>query len=180
MPLTKQKKFIRLPIVQEFLRGVGGDPAIGVATIYERKGKRVTDEELAKKMKMKVTEVRTVLNRLHYRGIACYKKTKNKRNGWYNYTWEIKKKRIADLILESQKETIEKLEAKQAFGQNYSFFSCRNNCDVLLFEIAAEYQFKCPECGETMNSFDYSQKLRSINSQIEELKKEVGTLKNMV
>ena len=162
------------------MRSVGGEAAVGVAIAYERKGRRVTDEELAKKMKMKVTEIRTVLNRLHYRGIASYKKTKNKRNGWYNYTWEIKKKRIVDLILEEQQETIEKLEAKQDFGRNYTFFSCKKNCGVVPFEIAAEYQFRCPDCGETMDSFDYTKRLQNINTEIDELHKEVSELKKVV
>lgn len=179
MALSKKRNFIRITIVQDFLRNVGGEAAVGVATICEKKGRQVTDEELAKKMKVKVTEIRTVLNRLHYRGIACYKKTKNKRNGWYNYTWGIKKKRIVELILEAQRETIEKLEAKQAFSANYSFFSCKNSCSIVPFEIAAEYQFRCPECSETMNSFDYTEKLQSINSHIVELKKEVGELKKV-
>ena len=180
MPLPTQKKFIRLPLVQEFLQGTGGEAAVGVAIFCEKKGKRVTDEEIAKKMKVKVTEIRTVLNRLHYRGIACYKKTKNKRNGWYNYTWEIKKKRIVELILEEQRENIEKLEAKQDFEKNYSFFGCKNSCDIVPFEIAAEYQFKCPECGETMNSFDYTKKLEDVNKQIEVMKKEIGRLEQIV
>lgn len=139
----------------------------------------MTDEELAKKMKVKVTEIRAVLNRLHYRGIACYKKTKNRKNGWYNYTWEIKKKRIVELILAEQQETIEKLEAKQDFEKNYSFFSCKNNCTMVPFEIATEYQFKCPECGSTMDYFDYTKKLKDINSQIETLKKDAGLLKKL-
>ena|SRR3989338_2704773 len=179
MPLTSKKSFICLPLVQEFLKNTGGDAAIGVATFCEKKDRHVTDEELAKKMKMKVTEIRTVLNRLHYRGIACYKKTKNKRNGWYNYTWEIKKKRIVDLILEEQKENIEKLEAKHDFGKNYSFFSCKNTCSLVPFEIAAEYQFKCPECNQTMDAFDYSKRLEGINMQIEIMKKETGELEKM-
>lgn len=179
MPLSKRKCFIQLSLVQEFLRSVGGEAAVGVATHCEKKGKQVTDEELAKKMKLKVTEIRTVLNRLHYRGIACYKKTKNKKNGWYNYTWGIKKGRIVDLILEEQQESIEKLEVKRVFGKNYCFFSCKNNCSLLPFEIAAEYQFKCPECGEIMGSFDYTKKLQEIGSRIAEMRKEVGELKKL-
>jgi len=178
VPLTKDK-FVSLSLVQEFLRGVGGDAAIGVAKIYERKNASVTDEELAKKMKVKVTEIRTVLNRLHYRGIACYKKTKNRKSGWYNYTWQIKKKRIVELIVEEQKEIIEKLEAKQDFGKNYSFFSCESGCEIVPFEIAAEYQFKCPDCGKTMDSFDYTKKLADINSQIGEMKRGLGLLEKL-
>lgn len=178
MPLPKQF-FASAELVQSFLKGVGGEAAIGVAMICEKKGSQVTDEELAKKMKLKVTEVRAVLNRLHYRGIACYKKTKNRKSGWYNYTWEIKKKRIVELILAEQQETIEKLEAKQDFEKNYSFFSCKNNCTMVPFEIATEYQFKCPECGRTMDYFDYSKKLKDINNQIDTLKKEAGLLKKL-
>lgn len=180
MPLTTKKNFIRLPLVQEFLQGTGGDAAVGVAIFCEKKNKRVTDEEIAKKMKVKVTEIRTVLNRLHYRGIACYKKTKNKKNGWYNYTWEIKKQRIVELIIEEQKENIEKLEAKQNFEKNYTFFGCKNSCNIVPFEIAAEYQFKCSECGQTMDAFDYSKKLKGINQQIDTMKREVGQLEKIV
>lgn len=179
MPLTRKKLFASMPVVQDFLKKVGGEHAGGVAEIYEKKGAQVTDEELAKKMKLKVTEIRTVLNRLHYRGIACYKKTKNKKSGWYNYTWEIKKKRVVELILEQQQEMIEKLELKQNFGEKYSFFNCRNDCEIVPFEIAAEYQFRCPTCGEAMAMFDYSKKLESINKQIEELKEEAGALKKL-
>jgi len=177
--LVRKRYFVKLPLVQDFLKSVGGDAAVGVADHYEKKGRQVTDEELAKKMKLKVTEIRTVLNRLHYRGIACYKKTKNKKNGWYNYTWEIKKKRIVELIMEEQRESIEKLEQKQVFGKNYDFFSCKKSCSVIPFEIAAEYQFRCPECGETMNSFDYNKRLKDIKGQIEIMKKDVGQLQKM-
>ena len=180
MPLVRKKLFVNRPVVQDFLTKVGGEAAVGVTILCEKKGKCVTDEELAKKMKLKVTEIRTVLNRLHYRGIACYKKTKNKKSGWYNYTWEIKKKRVLELILEQQHEMIEKLEAKQSFGEKYSFFNCKNDCEITPFEIAAEYQFRCPTCGETMATFDYSKRLESINSRIEELKGEVGELKKIV
>ena len=179
MPMGCKKTIVCLPAVQDFLKTVGGEAAIGVTDFCEKKGRQVTDEEIAKRMKVKVTEIRTVLNRLHYRGIACYKKTKNKKSGWYNYTWEIKKKRVLELIVEQQQEMIEKLEAKQAFGEKYSFFSCKKSCEMIPFEIAAEYQFKCPECGETMDAFDYSKRLEDINQQIGLLRTEMGTLKKL-
>ncbi len=47
------------------------------------------------------------------------------------------------------------------------------------FEIATEYQFKCPECGGTMDYFDYSKKLKDTNQRIEILKKEAGLLKKL-
>jgi len=76
-------------------------------------------------------------------------------------------------------EEIKKLEQKIDFEKNYCFFSCKKTCSSFPFEVAAEYQFRCPACGETMASFDYSKKLENINKQIEELKEETMALKKL-
>jgi len=166
----KKKRIINMPVAQEFLKKVAGEDAIKIARIYEKKGKCVTDEELAKKMKLKVTEVRTILNRLHYRGIACYQKTKNNKTGWYSYTWVIKSGRVANLLLEEMVEKMEKLEAKQAIQSNYGLFLCRNKCNMIPFEVAAEYNFQCPECGTTMEIVDNNKVLKETGQRLEELK----------
>ena len=62
MPLTAKKNFVRLPLVQEFLQGTGGEAAVGVAIFCEKKGKRVTDEEIAKKMNTIVRVERRTLD----------------------------------------------------------------------------------------------------------------------
>ena len=78
-------------VTKDFLKQIAGDDSIKLVEIVNKKKKNVTDEEIGKKMKhLKITEIRTVLNRLHYRGIACYQKTRDTRSGWYSYTWEIK------------------------------------------------------------------------------------------
>lgn len=165
---------------QELLETIGGEAAVKITAIYEKKGKKITDEEIAKKMRLKVTEVRTVLNRLHYRGVSCYHKTKNNKTGWYSYTWEIKTSRVLELLLEQYAERIEKLEAKKNFEKNYSLFSCRKNCDFLPFEIATEYLFKCPECGTILEAVDNDKRRRSIEKQIECLKKEKGGIEKIL
>src|SRR3989344_1215572 len=108
------KKIYEIQMAQEFLKSVGGEYALELVKICDNKKRPVTDEEIGKKLPLKVTEIRTVLNRLHYRGIACYQKTKNPKTGWYSYTWEVKSNRIAELILEGRAEEITKLERKAA------------------------------------------------------------------
>ncbi|MBN2067412.1 MAG: hypothetical protein JW744_03020 [Candidatus Diapherotrites archaeon] len=168
------------PLAQNFLKKVAGDPSVQLVRICERKGKRTTDEELAKKMKMKVTEVRTILNRLHYRGIAHYQKTKNKKTGWYNYTWEIKSKRILELLLEEQKEAIEKLKTTQSFEKTYTYFTCKRNCTSVPFEVAAEFQFKCPECNSTMEATNSDQRVKKIEKQITGIEREIETMAKII
>jgi len=178
--MAATKKIINNQLAQDFVRRLAGEEAVKVIMIYERKGRYVTDEELAEKMKLKVTEVRTILNRLHYRGIACYKKTKNSKTGWYSYTWGIKTKRIAELLLGEMVEKTEKLGAKQLVQSNYSLFSCDGECDTLPFEVAMEYDFKCPECGKTMKAVDAQKILKETEKQMEILKTGIEDIRRAI
>ena len=116
-------KIYGLMLVQDFLKSTGGDYAVELVRICVEKKRPVRDEEIGKKLPLKITEIRTILNRLHYRGIACYQKTKNNKTGWYSYTWEIKAPRIAELILEQQAENITKLEKQVELAGTYEFYS---------------------------------------------------------
>ena len=176
--MTTQKKIFNLSSAQDLIQRIAGEDAIRVVRIYERKGRYVSDEELAKKMRLKVTEVRTILNRLHYRGITCYQKKKNTKTGWYSYTWGVKNKRIAEILLEELTEKRGKLETKQELQTNYGLFSCTTLCETVPFEVAAEYGFRCPVCGKTMDAMDNKRavkktekELQGINIEIEEIKK---------
>lgn len=174
-----KKQIENFLIVREFLNSVGGKYAVELVKICNKKKKPITDEEIGKKLPLKITEIRTVLNRLHYRGIACYQKSRNNKTGWYSYTWEIKQRRVAELILEKQKEEIEKLENTVDFERNYCFFSCKNNCNNFFFEVAAEYQFKCPECGNNMNSVNNKKRIRELKKKINLIKSEVAEIQKL-
>jgi transcription initiation factor TFIIE subunit alpha len=172
-----RRGFYELEIVKNFLHDVGGEMAYQVVQIHEKRGRSVTDEELAKKINVKVTEIRAVLNRLHFRGIAQYQKTKDKNSGWYSYTWDINQKRIAELLLDKEKEKVEKMESKMKFEENYTFFSCKKNCEFFPFEVATEYQFRCPGCGKNMEVYDNKKEALDLKKRLENLREELETLK---
>jgi len=171
-----KKSITGLVLVQDLLDTIGGQDAIDLVKICESKRKRVTDEEISKKMKKKVTEVRAILNKLHYRGIACYQKTRNQKTGWYNYTWEIKKDRITDIIGEQQEENLEKLYQKMNLEADYSFFDCEKCDERALFEIAAEYNFLCPRCGGSMASANDPNRKKELEGRIKKIEKELEIL----
>ena len=178
--MPKKKRIVDFLIAREFIKTVAGEAAVDLVEMCEKKNCGVTDEELAKKLGVKVTEIRTILNRLHYRGIVCYNKKKNKRTGWYSYTWAIKTKRIVELLIEQRTEQLQKLENKMRLEENYALFSCKMNCDVVPFEIAAEYRFKCPECGKTLGSVDSKKRANMTKKQITNLKKDVVELEELM
>ena len=169
-------KIFDFTLTKDFLTKVGGEYAPELVKICSTKGRPITDEEIGKRLPLKITEIRTVLNRLHFRGIASYQKTRNTKTGWYSYTWEINPGRIAELILEEQVQEIGKLEKQTEFEQNYEIFNCKKKCGDFPFEIAAEYLFRCPECGETMNPADTRKRTKDLKKHIETLKNEAVEL----
>lgn len=179
---TSKKKQIILDLsnAKEFINNISGEHGATLIGIYLNKTKPFSDEEVAEKLKMKVTQVRTVLNSLHYRGITHYTKTKNKDSGWYSYRWTVNEKRIAELLLEKNLEKLEKLEQKIDLESDYMFFSCTKECDKLQFEIAAEYEFKCPDCGEVMNSIDNEEELKKNKEKISNLKSDIAKLEKIL
>ena len=173
------KKIVNFILAQDFLSSIGGKDAVALVKICEKKNQPVTDEEIETHLKVKITEIRTALNRLHYRGIAVYQKKRNNKTGWYSYTWEIKTKRIAALILEQQLEAIAKLDKRIEYEATYAFFICKKKCSTFPFEIATEYQFRCPECGTTMATMDNKKNLKDLKKQKETLETELEELKKM-
>ncbi|OQA32125.1 MAG: Transcription factor E [archaeon ADurb.Bin336] len=173
------KSITDLTLVKELLDTVGGEDAITVVKLCEKKRKMTTDEELSKKMKKKVTEVRAILNKLHFRGIACYQKARNQKTGWYNYTWEIKKDRIAEIIEEQQKENLEKLNNKMKLEADYSLFDCTKCNHREVFEVAAEYNFICPTCGGNMTSANDPNRQKELLTKIKNIEKELTLLNKM-
>ena len=179
--MARSPNILSFRLTQDFLKTVGGEDAPEVVRICLSKNGKCLDEDIEKKMNhLKITEIRSILNRLHYRGIACYSKTKNKNSGWYTYAWEIKQRRIVELLLEQHTEHLQKLEQKARFDGEHALFACKKNCEETPFEIAAQYEFRCPECGEIMNPVDSKRKTREIRNQIKALKTELGALQQVV
>jgi transcription initiation factor TFIIE subunit alpha len=174
-----QKSITDLTSVQGFLETMGGPGVVELIKVCERKRKAFTDEEVSKKMDLKVTEVRALLNKLHFRGIATYQKSRNQKTGWYNYTWEINKPRLANLIINEQKEQLDKLSEKKVLEEDYNLFDCNNCNERLPFEVAMEYNFLCPSCGGCMDSASNPQKQKEISKQIKLIEKELIILNEL-
>ena len=91
--------------------------------------------------------------------LIIYTKEKATDSNWYTYTWFLKPERITELMREKLEEEHTKINEKMAMEQSYVFFKCANGCDKLPFELAFEYDFKCPECGNAMRQRDSKREL---------------------
>ncbi|MFA6035371.1 MAG: transcription factor, partial [Candidatus Micrarchaeia archaeon] len=114
----------------------------------------MSDEEIARTAKLKVSDVRSVLNKLHGHRIAVYERTRDKDTGWYYYKWSLNAEAIAGLLDEKKKGDREEAARLAAEGA-YSFYMC-GTCtqEKYQFETALDYLFKCPQCGSALDYVD--------------------------
>src|SRR3989338_4221899 len=117
-----EKKLLENKLVQDFFQRKIGERSTQLMKIYTA-GKAPPEDKISKKLGIKVTEIRTLLNKMHYWGIADYDKTRNKKTGWYNYDWHINYKRIMELMLQEQEEKLKKLETEESTMTEYSLFA---------------------------------------------------------
>jgi len=107
--------------------------------------------------------------------VIHYDKKKASDSNWYTYTWFLKKDRVHELMSDKLKQELTDLSKKLEFEQNYTYYKCYNGCDKLAFEIAFEYNFKCPECGNLMNQINNNTEKKQLSGRIGEIKKFLNT-----
>jgi transcription initiation factor TFIIE subunit alpha len=125
---------------------VAGENAIMI--IREFKG-QMSDDELAMKTKIKVSEVRAVLNKLHSFGLVEYVRHRDKDSGWYSYVWKINPEKARTLLA----SFVEGESATVVSGDHYICHSCDSR-ELFHFDRAYELSFRCPGCGSNLNYFE--------------------------
>jgi transcription initiation factor TFIIE subunit alpha len=160
-------------IIKEYLVDMAGEdaPSLVKASTVER-----TDEEIAKKTGIKINTVRTVLNRLHYLGILEYDREKDEKTNWFTYTWRLRPKRLIDLVKKSWVEKLCELQNRGEVEEGYVYFRCQNKCERFPFEVAIEYDFKCPHCGQEMKNIDNVAFVKQLKETTRQAKKQLSRL----
>ncbi len=162
----------------DLLKKIAGPYSTDVIRLF-KEGDEYTPDSISKKTNKKITYVRSVLNSLHYRGIACYKKNKVKKM-FYEFKWSIKYKKIIEVVLEQQLEKYKMLEDSISDKKDRDYFRCPKKCVEIPFEIAAAYNFKCPNCNSILELIDIKKVIASIKRKKSILKKNIDRLNEIL
>ncbi|MDO8554315.1 MAG: hypothetical protein Q7S22_05885 [Candidatus Micrarchaeota archaeon] len=112
----------------------------------------LSDEELSKTLKLKISDVRATLNRLHCEGLVTYLREKDSETGWYSYSWQLNKPRIEEWVGEKVKARYPAFD--DASGDHYFCPSCGAQNTMLALSEAQDSSFKCPKCSSALEYFD--------------------------
>lgn len=142
---VKRTSRVRRKLADEHIRNlilqIAGEKALAVAEALETP---LSDEDLASACKIKLSEVRAVLNKLHSYGLTSYERNRDKESGWYSYIWKLSLDRAEKL----REKAVPRVEEGEESVEFYTCKSCRKGEGVLIpFEVAFENRFRCMDCG---------------------------------
>ncbi|HOI18597.1 MAG TPA: hypothetical protein PLX15_01920 [Candidatus Woesearchaeota archaeon] len=145
-----------------------------IALVRFLKGKeKVSEFIIAEAIKEPINSLRNMLYRLQKVNLVDFSRKKDKKKGWYIYYWTFRPDNIKWLFKKVKEEQLERLNSRLEREKNNQFYSCQTKCMRLDFDQVANFNFKCPECGEIMYESDNSKSIKEIESKIKELKAEI-------
>jgi len=156
------------PVLMEILARIAGERGYDVAK--ELMGKEITDDEIAKRLGIRVNLVRKILYSLYENRVVSYHRVRDEHSGWYVYYWRIEPERAREYFNNNKRQLIQKLEERLDIERNTNYFSCGNGDPKLPFELAVENDFKCPRCGDKLAPYDNSGVITALERQIESLR----------
>lgn len=139
------------PIIRHKLVDLGGENAIAIVRNFTT---GVSDEDIAKKLTLKISDVRAALNRLHSEGIVAYNRRKDSETGWYSYSWYLNKEKMerwAELQLS-------KFEGQCDEGVDYYVCPSCGGSAIFEFDEAFEKSFRCEICNSQLEFVDEKKK----------------------
>jgi|GEM_PF-746053 len=146
--MEKLAEILSRPFIRQLLVNLGGENAIAIIRNFERSS---SDEDIAKKLKIKISDVRAALNKLHSEGLVMYNRYKDGETGWYSYSWYLNKEKMDRWAEEHTKRF-------EAENQNTSeeFYVCPfcGVSTIVNFHDAFEKQFKCDICEKNLEFLD--------------------------
>ncbi|MFX1420250.1 MAG: transcription factor [Promethearchaeota archaeon] len=163
------------PFLRSFLYIIGGEIAIYVGMeLLKSESKDITDEDITENIKesiegtdlnfepddseiLKLNTVRKTLYKLYSEKLAQFRRIRDKSTGWFIYYWWHEFDLLEEILLEKKKLIESKLRDRLQFEQNNYFFVCKNCEDSNIkynFDEAFELNFRCPDCGGSLEAQD--------------------------
>jgi transcription initiation factor TFIIE subunit alpha len=131
--------------VRQMLIELGGENALAIIRNFYGNH---SDDELSKKLKLKISDVRATLNKLHNEGLVNYIREKDSETGWYSYSWSLNIPRM------ERWAGSQSLKIGDLVGSQYYFCPTCGESSITNFDSAAEDDFRCERCNKLLDFID--------------------------
>lgn len=143
--MNKVVKILSDAGVRQNLIEVGGENALAMVRNFHGNN---SDDDLAKKLKIKISDVRATLNKLHNEGLVNYIREKDSETGWYSYSWSLNHERIEKWAITQS--------GRVGLNENSDYYFCPacGTASITNFESASGIDFRCERCNKLLEFID--------------------------
>ncbi len=153
----------------ELARLVGGEEAVKVMKLLLRKP-GIVDEEISRRIKIDVREVRRILHKLNSIGILHYELTRDKKTEHRIFKWYVQQEQATGFIISNMEKIKDRLLRKLEAEENNQFYWCGTmGHPRLLFDKAMEQLFRCPVCGRPLELHENKELIDALKWKIGEI-----------
>lgn len=110
--------------------------------------KPVSAEHISKKIRIKPSKIRAVLNKLFNHNLIDYKRCFDDDTGKYTYVWTLKQAKLKQFLRDYQFDVPSSADSES----QRSDFACTGCSENYSFDAAADYSFKCYKCGSFIDA----------------------------
>jgi transcription initiation factor TFIIE subunit alpha len=162
-------------LIKEVFSEVAGKSAELLVDFLDDK-KYMNEFLIAKKLDLPINQGRNVLYKLSEHGLVSSTRKKDKKKGWYTYSWKIEELRCLEFLRNLLLKKIEQIKNQIKNRETREFYVCENCHVEFNEENALIHDFTCPECGRILERKDNTKLLREFHKNLENFE---SVLKNI-
>lgn len=156
---------------------IGGEEALKIFEFLVNICKEIDEFTLTDKVNMQINFVRSMLYKLYEKKLVSFSRERDKKKGWFIYSWQAHPERLKYLLLQAKEDEIASLEKRLHASQD-TFFCPK--CDTSVDYVKAmELMFLCETCGHKLEGVSSAEVKDKINKHIENIKKEIEEIKKI-
>ena len=131
-------------------------------------GKKYMNEFIiAKKLDLPINQTRNILYKISEFGLVSSTRKKDKKKGWYTYSWKIEELKSLEFLKGLIMKKIDQIKNQIKNRETREFYVC-DRCHVEFNEEnALLHDFTCPECGSVLTLKDNTKLLKEFHKNLE-------------
>lgn len=159
-------------LIKESFVEIAGKISEPLVDILDEK-KYMSEFLVAKKLDLPINQTRNLLYKISERGIVSSTRKKDKKKGWYTYSWKIEALKALEFLKSMIEKRMMQIQSQINNRETREFYVCERCHIEFNEENALLRDFTCPECGGILE-------LKDNTKLIKEMKKSIGGFEEMI
>ncbi len=145
---------------------VAGKQAEPLIDILDPK-KYMNEFLIAKKLDLPINHTRNILYKISEHGLVSSTRKKDKKKGWYTYSWKIEELKALEFLKGLLHKRMEQINNQVRNRETREFYTCERCHVEFNEENALVHDFMCPECGSVLTLKDNTKLLKELKKNLD-------------